>query len=1146
VTVLDLLRPLTSYNAQHRGQEYTSRVRWIDGTADSVTSTVRGSTLYDVALRVDGDALTVFCSCPYFVDQRNICKHVWATAIVADQRGWLKTLPASLRVEVDLEGYDFVDELESEDDLDSAAGRRTDPDAVTPRSAVPRVASDFFIPRQRPPDPPEWSVVLSRVAPEPQERPASVWPGSQLIYVIAAPAGATLTEVPLFVERLDRKKNGDWSKPQPSRLTFEMIPVLPDPDDRWALSLIHASSAFPRTGQGYGYGLTTQPLGPSYLQSSLIDLLLPRLCATGRVRLRHVSGPYAGSAPAEGDLALRWEDAQPWRFELVVTGPSEPAVDAGEDSGRRLATDRQRSAGQPEKDRAFGYQVEAMLTRGEERAHIGDFTLLTDSIAVRNDTVAPFDPSGGLRWATALRQRGPVMVPVESQRALVDALVHSGIEHVQVPEELRWDERTVAPRFRITIGAPQYLGDCAVAAEVEYESMRVPIQSAGRLLIDGGRTVYRRDVEAEHAALATLKRLGVAGLEPHLRQTPTVNNRRVSSLVHALINQGWTVEAEGVRYRVVSAPRLRIRSGIDWFELDAIDDVSALTIDVGDLLKALSAGRRTVMLGDGTVGMLPEDWLARVAPALSIGEADQGHIRFKPSQAALIDALLASQPQVDWDEGFARACEALKRFEGVHAEAPAPTFAGCLRDYQKEALGWMRFLRDFGFGGCLADDMGLGKTVMVLAMLDKRRHDTRSHTPSLIVLPRSLLFNWQTEAARFTPELRVLDFAHADRHSAAAEIARADLVLTTYGTLRRDVVMLKDQAFDYVVLDEAQAIKNANTATAKAARLLRGDHRLALTGTPVENHLGELHSLFDFLNPGLLGKKGVLGQGARGAGEDDYVRRLAKGLRPFFLRRTKEQVAPELPPRTDETLYCELEGEQLKLYEQLREHYRRVLLRLVDSQGLAKSRLQVLTALLRLRQAACHSGLLAPLEGAGRQPSLRPTAATPSSAKFEVLLPRVAELVAEGRKALVFSQFTSLLGLFRERLDAHGIAYQYLDGDTRDRALVVQRFQEDPAFPVFLISLKAGGVGLNLTAAEYVFLLDPWWNPAVEMQAVDRTHRIGQLKPVFAYRLVARGTVEERILELQSRKRELADAILEAGSGGFRALQREDLEQLLS
>jgi len=421
-------------------------------------------------------------------------------------------------------------------------------------------------------------------------------------------------------------------------------------------------------------------------------------------------------------------------------------------------------------------------------------------------------------------------------------------------------------------------------------------------------------------------------------------------------------------------------------------------------------------------------------------------------------------------------------------------------------------------------------------MLEARRSDPdRTHGPSLVVMPRSLIFNWTSEAARFAPGLRLLDYARADRHEALDAIAEADVVLTTYGTLRRDVPALQNQAFDYVVLDEAQAIKNSGTATAKAVRLLKAEHRLALTGTPVENHLGELYSLFDFLNPGLLGSGRVLDARrlSGGAESSGHIARIATGLRPFFLRRTKEQATPELPPRTEETLYCELEGEQERTYEQLRQHYRQTLLTKIDRDGLSKSKFQILEALLRLRQAACHTGLL-------------PGTSNGESAKFDLLLARLTELIAEGRKALVFSQFTSLLALLRPLLDAQKVAYEYLDGQTRDREARVARFQEDPECSLFLISLKAGGVGLNLTAAEYVFLLDPWWNPAVEMQAIDRTHRIGQEKPVFAYRLVARETVEEHILELQSHKRALADAILDAGTGGLRGLQREDLEQLLA
>ena len=495
------------------------------------------------------------------------------------------------------------------------------------------------------------------------------------------------------------------------------------------------------------------------------------------------------------------------------------------------------------------------------------------------------------------------------------------------------------------------------------------------------------------------------------------------------------------------------------------------------------------------------------------------------------------------DEAFERARGRLREFSGIApAEAP-PGFKGELRGYQQAGLGWLHFLRDFGFGGCLADDMGLGKTVQVLALLESRRTRRKRDRlpPSLVVVPRSLVFNWLAEATRFTPRLRVLDHTGSDRGGAdpaqgGEAFASHDLVLTTYGTLRKDIATLREVEFDYLILDEAQAIKNADSQTAKAARLLRGKHRLALSGTPVENHLGELWSLLEFLNPGILGASPTFRQLADApraplAGNQGA---LARALRPLLLRRTKEAVAPELPPRLEQTIYCELPPRQRRLYDELRDHYRAALSRRIGDQGLGRAKIMVLEALLRLRQAACHPGLLD--ERRAGEPC----------AKLDLLLPQLREVLAEGHKALVFSKFTSFLALLCRQLDAEGTSYLYLDGRTRDRREKVESFQSDPESRLFLISLKAGGLGLNLTGADYVYLLDPWWNPAVEAQAIDRAHRIGQARPVFASRLVARDTVEEKILDLQKTKRDLADAVIQADKSLLAALSREDLEMLLS
>jgi SNF2 family DNA or RNA helicase len=350
--------------------------------------------------------------------------------------------------------------------------------------------------------------------------------------------------------------------------------------------------------------------------------------------------------------------------------------------------------------------------------------------------------------------------------------------------------------------------------------------------------------------------------------------------------------------------------------------------------------------------------------------------------------------------------------------------------------------------------------------------------------------------------------------------------------------MLVEVDFDYAILDESQAVKNHATQASKAARALNARHRLALSGTPLENHLTELWSLFEFLNPGMLGRSTAFRRLTRKGGGEGVDREgralLARALRPFLLRRTKEQVAKDLPEKTEQTLHCEMPARQRRLYRELASHYRESLLSKGAAAALAGSRMHVLEALLRLRQAACHPGLL----DVSRQAE--------EAAKLDALLPLLEEVIEEGHKALVFSQFTSMLAIVRDRLEHAEITYEYLDGQTRNRKERVDRFQSDDACPVFLISLKAGGLGLNLTAADYVFILDPWWNPAVEAQAIDRTYRIGQTRHVMAYRLVCKDTVEEKILKLQERKRDLADAILTSDNAVLSNLRPEDLELLLS
>jgi SNF2 family DNA or RNA helicase len=542
-----------------------------------------------------------------------------------------------------------------------------------------------------------------------------------------------------------------------------------------------------------------------------------------------------------------------------------------------------------------------------------------------------------------------------------------------------------------------------------------------------------------------------------------------------------------------------------------------------------------VPLADGSLGLLPDAWVERVMRLVDLGDATGPGVRFHSHQALLLDAALGAEPDTSRDAVFRRVCRRLGRARAPRAR-PAPRgFRGRLRPYQREGLGWLHHLREIGLGGCLADDMGLGKTVQILALLAAVRATRRRSAeplPSLIVMPRSLIHSWAAEAERFTPGLRVIDYTGLGRGSLRERLGEFDVVLTTYGTLRRDIAKLEQLRFEHVVLDEATAIKNAASQTWKAARRIRAEHRLALTGTPVENHLGELWALFEFLNPGMLGSTA---RSQRRLQDDEaHMHAVRRALEPFLLRRTKQQVLPQLPPKTEQTLHCELQGAQRRQYDELLRHYRSRLRERIQTHGMARSHMHVLEALLRLRQAACHPGLI----DARRRDA--------PAAKLDVLFPALEQALDEGHKLLVFSQFTTFLAIVRARLEGLGIPHAYLDGRTHRRAECVRRFQEDPECRVFLISLKAGGHGLNLTAADYVFLLDPWWNPAVESQAIDRAHRIGQDRPVVAYRVVARDTIEEKILALHDTKRSLADAILSSNRRLLRQLTPQDLEVLLA
>ena len=1063
-------------------------VRAIEGSASHVTATVRGSEYYQVHLTRFGDEVLASCGCPYFSDRNDFCKHIWAVILAADAEGYLigdEPLTRTMYLESAYTGGGRSDHADLHRAAEAGQAAAREPWRRFLEAVQQRVAVD------------------APAAPHRYER-------GEILYVIDRDQTVRDGVPSVQVHFRARKKSGEWGKPQPAALSAEEIEHLSDEHDRGVLSLLIGAS------DPYSFGLspTVSARASFRLAGPLMARVLRPMLESGRTYLR------VGDARGAALEPLTWDDGPAWVFRLEVD---------------LIGDDR--------------IHVDGKLERPETQiaVTVPDLLLGSAFIVVRG-AVARLDPGSALPWLIELRRSGPTEIPRAAAPSLIEVMATSNVEPSRLPEPLRYDVvgGTPRPRVRMSRAArPQGHGtreELDAAVEFDYMGTVLPAKPDAGGYDPERRRMVRRDQAAESAALRRLQQLGFH--RPWYFDTRAgtlaIAVERFPDAVRTLVDEGWHVEAEGRVFRAAKSLDMHVTSGIDWFELHGqVDFGDGRIVSVAALLDALKRGEATVLLDDGTRGLVPEEWLRRYARIAGFGEAAGDHVRYTPAQTALLDALLETQPSVRVDEAFAKARAELATFTGIEPLDPPPTFRGRLRDYQRDALGWFGFLRRFGFGGCLADDMGLGKTVMVLALLESRRHTAEPGRPrtSIAVVPRSLVFNWIDEAARFAPELRILDYTGDAR--TIDDVESFDLLLATYGTLRRDAAQLSERTFDYVILDEAQAIKNANTASAKAARLLRGGHRLALSGTPIENHLGELWSLFEFLNPGFLGPAAAFSRAIAAQGRGERADRLdpsvvGRALRPFILRRTKEQVAPELPEKVEQTIHCELEPPQRRFYDELRTHYRQRLLAAVAQKGLNRTKIQVLEALLRLRQAASHVGLV-DADRSGEP-----------SAKFDMLLSRLREIADEGHKALVFSQFTTLLGLLRPRLDEEGIVYEYLDGRTRDRAERVARFQRDADCPVFLISLKAGGVGLNLTAADYVFLLDPWWNPAVEAQAIDRTHRIGQAKHVFAYRLIARDTVEEKIAELQQTKRELADAIFSEDAGLLRTLQPEDLDWLLS
>ncbi|MFO7850472.1 MAG: DEAD/DEAH box helicase, partial [Spirochaetia bacterium] len=612
------------------------------------------------------------------------------------------------------------------------------------------------------------------------------------------------------------------------------------------------------------------------------------------------------------------------------------------------------------------------------------------------------------------------------------------------------------------------------------------------------------------------------------------------------------------RRKVAHPPRkLAVRvssSGEEWLTFEAGLETDEGFIPIEDIPARgiAEAGGKTYVLPPGS------------DPATVISEMQRKRIGRRDLTALEAIADAVSNPDHPALQDFFSLRRRLSSFSSLREAEVPDSFEGSLRPYQKSGLSWLWFLHTYKLGGCLADDMGLGKTIQALALLAKAR-EAGEMRRALVVCPVSTLGNWLSETRRFTPKFSAHIHAGQGRAAEAEELEAADIIFTGYATLLRDAELMRNLDLDYLILDEAQAIKNPKTKRRKTVVSITAAHRLALTGTPIENSTVELWSLFDFLMPGIFGKRakftrkygsdiertGALpapkhvalqqgdggissSPGGRDTGKDTAAEKLRRIIRPLLLRRTKAAVAPELPPKEEQILYAEAGGKQAEVYESLRLRYAEEVEELLISGEAGLSAMKILEAMLRLRQAAILPSIV------------DPDFSEVASAKMDLLYDRLIELKVEGNKALVFSQFTAVLDEVELRMAGTGAQLFRLDGSTpqKKRDIQIERFQNAVGSAFFLISLKAGGVGINLTAADYVFLLDPWWNPAVESQAIDRTHRIGREGTVIAYRLITRGTIEEKMLRLQEKKRRISESLIRGESGALRELSKEDIRAL--
>jgi non-specific serine/threonine protein kinase len=779
-----------------------------------------------------------------------------------------------------------------------------------------------------------------------------------------------------------------------------------------------------------------------------------------------------------------------------------------------------------------------------------DLNLLGGFIFVKDNTLyLPPDPAA--LAVIDLFRKGPLTFPLEEKKQVVRKYLMPWQQTytVDISEKLNIELVSPDPDYRVHLSElnesnlmirPQFVYEDEI---VDYSTENHHITESGDVL-----RIVSRNKKAESDLYEYLRSLHPSFASQRNNQyyylpfADVMKHGWFITMMRKVSQQGYVVyglpELKKFRYST-HTPQFIIdaRASIDWFELKVTIRWGEHLVSLKEIRRAILNRQDTIMLEDGTLGHIPDEWMSQYSFLLRTGTEENGTLRVSKLHYTLLEDILEKIEDKTIQQDIEGRKRKLLDYDSIQKAPLSTAITASLRPYQQSGFQWLQALDELGWGGCLADDMGLGKTLQTISFLQfvKEKHPGCTQ---LVVCPTSLLFNWENEIRKFCPTLKFYTHYGTQREFNEDIFKEYDVVITTYGVIRNDLEHLSEFLWQYVILDESQSIKNPDARVTKAVVQLKSVNRVILSGTPIQNNTSDLFAQFNFLNPGLLGNREFFNREFAipidKQGNKEKTLYLKKLIHPFTLRRTKEQVAKDLPDKTVTVLWCTLEAEQRKLYNAFRDNYRNLLMKRIDEEGLGKSGIYVMEGLLRLRQICDHTALLK--EHAN---------GVHSSVKIDELVREIKENTGI-HKLLIFSQFTEMLQHIKTAFEENDISHCYLDGSTslNKRKDEVTRFQEDDSIKAFLISLKAGGVGLNLTVADYVYLVDPWWNPAAEQQAIDRAHRIGQTRKVFAYKMICKDTVEEKILQLQERKKMLADDLIQEDSGFVKNLSRDDVEFL--